>query len=92
MNGYEKTLNNFLSENKYKAILNFAKHNSKYRELKGINTRNSIIISQMLNKDDLAKFERFKENIYTLYDMESDMLYIQGYRDCIKLLKIIGLI
>lgn len=92
MNEYEKNLNNFLTENKYKAILDFAKHNRKYRKLKDINTQNSIIISKTLTKDDLDKFESFKENVYSLYDMESDMLYIQGYRDCIKLLKIIGLI
>ncbi len=92
MNEYEKILNDFLAENKYKAILDFAKHNRKYRKLKDINTQNSIIISKTLKKDDLDKFESFKENVYSLYDMESDMLYIQGYRDCIKLLKIIGLI
>jgi len=65
-------MTDFLFESKQDAISVLIKDNAEYAELR-----------QTLSKDVSQDFERFKEDIHRFYDIESDMLYIQGF---IKLL------
>ena len=41
---------------------------------------------------DIKLLETWKNTVYRLTDMEKDILYLQGYKDCIKLLQFINLI
>lgn len=49
-------------------------------------------IYQKLNSKDVKLLEMWKNTVYRLTDMEKDILYLQGYKDCIKLLQFINLI
>jgi hypothetical protein len=92
VNRYTQQLNDFLIEVKKEAIVSFSKTDTQYRELRKANTQNGLDVAGLLNKEDTQVFDKFREDTYLLHDIESDMLYLQGYRDCIRLLKQIELI
>ena len=92
MNNFENRVTTFLVDYKHDIISDFSKANTQYEDLREINTQKGIEISQLLKDDSLHVFEAFKENTHALHDLESDMLYIQGFKDCIKLLKLFRLL
>ncbi|OJU08411.1 MAG: hypothetical protein BGN88_07585 [Clostridiales bacterium 43-6] len=61
-------------------------------ELYQTNIKNTIHISTLLDKDGQQAFEELREEIFKLHDLETDKVYIQGYKDCIKLLKILNIL
>ena len=71
----------FLTERKQDAISTLSKNNLEYADLR-----------QTLNNNISQGFENIKEGIYRLHDIESDFLYLQGFKDCICLLKLIEIL
>jgi len=78
MNTFTSRITDFLIKQKQDAILTLFKDNEEYSDLR-----------KTLNSEMAMSFEQVKEDMHRLYDMESDMLYLQGFKDCIQLLKLI---
>ena len=92
MNNFENRVTTFLVDYKHDIISDFSKTNTQYEDLREINAQKGVEVSQLLKDDSLHVFEAFKENIHELHDLESDMLYIQGFKDCVKLLRFLRLL
>jgi len=77
---FTKSVADFFNTRKQDVISNLNRDNAEYAELR-----------KTLNNDlsQSQDFERLKEDIHRLYDIESDYLYLQGFKDCISLLRLI---
>ena len=80
MEEFSISVANFLNTRKQDVISNLCRDNAEYAELRKTLNRN---LSQSQD------IERLKEDIHRLYDIESDYLYLQGFKDCIRLLRFI---
>ena len=78
MNTFTNLMTEFLIMRKQDVISVLFKDNAEYTELR-----------QALNNYTSQDIENFKEDIHRLYDIESDYLYLQGFKDCIQLLRFI---
>ena len=83
------TFTNYLIDRKQGAISEFSKHDKEYNELNAEVAKKGLNLAGLLNGEGLHIFENFKEDLHLLNDIQSDMLYLQGYKDCIQLLKLI---
>ena len=81
MDAFINRMTDFLIERKQDAISTLNKNNTEYADLR-----------QTINKDIAQGFEHIKEKIYRLHDIESDFLYLQGFKDCIMLLRLIEIL
>jgi len=79
-------------ECKQNTISDFNKSNSQHGELSAAINQKGLDLGRLLDSEGMQVFEGYKEFTHQLYDLESDMLYLQGYKDCIGLLKYIGVI
>ena len=95
MDNFTKSILDFFAETELNILKEYKKGNKEYQRLYDENIHNSIKmkdIYQKLNSKDIKLLETWKNTVYRLTDMEKDILYLQGYKDCIKLLQFINLI
>lgn len=95
MDNFTKSILEFFAETELNILKEYKKGNKEYQRLYDENIHNSIKmkdIYQKLNSKDIKLLETWKNTVYRLTDMEKDILYLQGYKDCIKLLQFINLI
>jgi len=95
MDKFTQKVMDFFERSKDEALINYNKDNEIYKSLKKTNTLNSIQLEKAITNLDQKNIEiihNYNESVYKLDDMEKDMLYLQGYKDCVKLLKLIELL
>ena len=95
MDNFTKSVLEFFSEIELNILKEYKKGNKEYQRLCDENIYNSRKLKdiyQKLNSKDIKLLETWKNTVYRLTDMEKDILYLQGYKDCIKLLQFINLI
>lgn len=95
MDNFTKGILEFFAETELNILKEYKKGNKEYQRLCDENIHNSRKmkdIYQKLNSKDIKLLETWKNTVYRLTDMEKDILYLQGYKDCIKLLQFINLI
>ena len=95
MDTFTKSILEFFSETELNILKEYKKGNKEYQRLCDENIYNSRKLKdiyQKLNSKDIKLLETWKNTVYRLTDMEKDILYLQGYKDCIKLLQFITLI
>ncbi len=95
MDNFTKGILDFFAETELNILKEYKNGNKEYQRLCDENIHNSIKmkdICQKLNNKDIRLLETWKNTVYRLADMEKDILYLQGYKDCIKLLQFINLI
>ncbi len=95
MDNFTKSILEFFSETELNILKEYKKGNKEYQRLCDENIYNSRKLKdiyQKLNSKDIKLLETWKNTVYRLTDMEKDILYLQGYKDCIKLLQFINLI
>lgn len=95
MDNFTKSILEFFAETELNILKEYKKGNKEYQRLCDENVHNSIKmkdIYQKLNSKDIKLLETWKKTVYRLTDMENDILYLQGYKDCINLLQFINLI
>lgn len=95
MDNFTKGILDFFAETELNILKEYKNGNKEYQRLCDENIYNSIKmkdICQKLNNKDIRLLETWKNTVYRLADMEKDILYLQGYKDCIKLLQFINLI
>lgn len=63
-------------------------YGKSYKEQKGLENQLSELKSR-LSETDQKFIEKYENNIFIIRAIEQGWLYLQGYRDCMKLLKLI---
>lgn len=78
----------FFEDLREKVINDMKKEDSKYKDLVEdvINTEEKDIVKVLPEKEKQA-FENYIDQIYDLNYMEQKYLYLQGFSDCMRLLK-----
>ena len=89
---YDEQLDAFLAELKEESIKALKKENITYSELCTAHSNIQRNIEEALenSSNEILDFvESMKENMNEMGAIETDWIYLQGYKDCIRFLKVI---
>lgn len=95
MNDFDKAVLNFFADNEQSVLKEYRAYDGEYKSLCEENKKASIIIKELylkLDDTEIKAIDEWKNIIYQITDKEKDFLYLQGFKDCIKLLQLINLI
>lgn len=95
MNDFDKAVLNFFADNEQTVLKEYRTYNGEYKRLCDENKKASITIKELylnLDETEIKAIDEWKNIIYQTTDKEKDFLYLQGFKDCIKLLQLINLI
>lgn len=95
MNDFDKAVLNFFANNEQTVLKEYRTYNGEYKRLCDENKKASITIKELylnLDETEIKAIDEWKNIIYQTTDKEKDFLYLQGFKDCIKLLQLINLI
>lgn len=81
MDTFTQQIINLFNANKQDTISALNKNNAEYADLR-----------KRLSKDVSQDIEQLKEDMHRIYDIESETLYLQGFKDCIRLLRFIEIL
>ena len=88
-NVFEKIFNDFLYEIKSNYLSNLLKENNDYIKLTNdMHTFLDDLIDEIPEFDEIL--DDFLNIFYQIVEIENSFLYLQGYIDCINLLKLLG--
>ncbi len=88
-NVFEKIFNDFLYEIKSNYLSNLLKENNDYIKLTNdMHTFLDDLIDEIPEFDEIL--DDFLDIFYQIVEIENSFLYLQGYIDCINLLKLLG--
>lgn len=88
-NVFEKNFNDFLYEIKSNYLSNLLKENNNYIKLTNdMHTFLDDLIDEIPEFDEIL--DDFLDIFYQIVEIENSFLYLQGYIDCINLLKLLG--
>lgn len=88
-NVFEKIFNDFLYEIKSNYLSNLLKENNNYIKLTNdMHTFLDDLIDEIPEFDEIL--DDFLDIFYQIVEIENSFLYLQGYIDCINLLKLLG--
>lgn len=66
-------------------------YNKSYKEQRELENQLSKLKSR-LSETDKNIIERYENSVFIIRDAEQSWLYLQGYRDCVKFLKLFKVI
>lgn len=95
MDNFKSACTDFMSNMIEDTLSNMNLENTEYRRCRENEKNNMKTISTILNKlsaEDKEVINRHEMDISHISAFEQSYLYKQGYIDCIKLLKILGVI
>lgn len=95
MNDFDKVVLNFFADNEQSVLKEYRAHDGEYKSLCEENKKASITMKKLylkLDDTEIEAIDEWKSIIYQMTDKEKDFLYLQGFKDCIKLLQLINLI
>lgn len=95
MDNFKSAYTDFMSNMIEDTLSNLNLENTEYRRCRENEKNNMKAISTILNKLSVEHKEvinRHEMDIFHISAFEQSYLYKQGYIDCIKLLKILGVI
>lgn len=88
-NVFEKNFNDFLYEIKSNYLSNLLKENNDYIKLTNdMHTFLDDLIDEIPEFDEIL--DDFLDIFYQIVEIENSFLYLQGYIDCLNLLKLFG--
>ena len=95
MDNFKSSYTDFLSSMIEDTLYDLNLENTEYRKCRENERNNVEIIEAILNKlpaEDKEFMEEHEMDIFHISVFEQSQLYKQGYIDCVKLLKILGVI
>lgn len=95
MYNFDKAVLNFFADNEQTILKEYRTYDVEYKHLCEENKKSSITIKELylkLDDTEIKAIDKWKNIIYQITDKEKDFLYLQGFKDCIKLLQLINLI
>ena len=88
-NIFEKNFNNFLSKIQSDYLDNILKENKNYIEL--TNNMHTILDDLIDEYPDIDEtLDDFLDIFYQITEIENNFFYLQGYTDCLNLLKLLN--
>lgn len=82
----------FYEEMREVSIHNLRKEDNEYNELRKthitISDKKDIVLEEMTQKDK-ETIKQYIDEIFKINSIEQQHIYLQGYRDCMKLLKLV---
>jgi hypothetical protein len=95
-NGYfTEQVDAFFNELQDESLRNLRKIDAEYNDWRAAHAEASQEYAAILNDlphRDMKLAEKFKDDIYRINGRERDWIYLQGYKDCIKFLRLIDFI
>ena len=91
---FKYNLNFFFTEQQIESLRELRKSNSEYNNLRASHAKNSQKMDFILNNlpaQEKQFAEKYQDEFYKINSIEFNWLYLQGYKDCIKLLSCLGL-
>ena len=92
---YKELVNAFFTEQQQTSLRNLRKTDAEYNNWLTAHAQASQKygeILQELSENKKAIAEKFIDDTYRIHDRERDCVYLQGYRDCVKFLRLFELI
>lgn len=92
MANFKENISLFISEAMNSCLRQLKEVDDNYRDINSARVKASGKFENLLktlNSKDREFLESYKDEWYLAGSIESEWLYLQGYKDCIKLLKFI---
>lgn len=94
-NTYEELISQFFSDRMQDEINEYRKESQAYNDLRVSNAQKSQCVEDILDtlpEASKAFIYAYVDDVQNAQSMEENVLYLQGYRDCIKLLRILHIL
>ncbi len=95
MSDFELDVQDFMDGRLDDVISDLEKKNPEYKECKKDEKKSVDKFSEVIDripKEDQDFIKKHEMNVFNIMAMEQSYVYYRGYKDCVKLLKILGVI
>ena len=92
---FTEQVNALFDELQQESLLDLKKADPEYNDLRAAHAEASKEYEAILGdlpRKDMKFMEKYVNDIYELIDREQTWVYLQGYKDCVKFLRFIGII
>jgi len=92
---YKELVNAFFSEQQQASLRNLRNTDAEYNNWRATHAETGREYEAILNDlppNDVAVVEKYNADTNRINGRERDCVYLQGYRDCVKFLRLIELI
>ncbi|MEI3542115.1 MAG: hypothetical protein V8P98_04845 [Acutalibacteraceae bacterium] len=95
MSDFELDVQDFMDGRLDDVISDLEKKNPEYKECKKDEKKSVDKFGEVIDrmpKEDQDFIKKHEMNVFNIMAMEQSYVYYRGYKDCVKLLKILGVI
>ena len=95
MSDFELDVQDFMDGRLDDVISDLEKKNPEYKECKKDEKKSVDQFGEVIDrmpKEDQDFIKKHEMNVFNIMAMEQSYVYYRGYKDCVKLLKILGVI